>query len=213
MIKLMIVDDHDLVRVGLRHIIEKVRHIQVVADTGCGREALKLCREHKPDVILLDVSMPGLSGFEVTRRVMQSHPNTKIIILTVHTEAPFPARLLEAGASGYLTKACAASEMLDAIDTVARGERYIGTAVAQQLALCLLPGSQRTPFDELSAREMEVSMMLTEGTGVPAISDMLCLSPKTIATYKYRIYDKLGVRNEVELVRMAYQFGLVESAA
>ena len=213
MIKLMIVDDHDLVRVGLRHIISKVRHIRIVADTGCGREALKLCREHNPDVMLLDISMPGLSGFEVTRRVVQSHPSTRIIILTVHTEAPFPARLLEAGAHGYLTKACPASELMDAIDAVAHGERYIGSDVAQQLALWLLPGSHRSPFDELSSREMEVSMMLTQGTGVPAISEMLCLSPKTIATYKYRIYEKLGIRNEVQLVRMAYQFGLLEIAA
>ena len=213
MIKLLIVDDHDLVRVGLRHILGKARDVRVVGDTGSGREALQLCRQLEPDVVLLDISMPGLSGFEITRRVVQGQPRCKIIILTVHTEAPFPARMLEAGASGYLTKSCSANELFEAISTVARGERYVSADIARQLALCMLPGQEHSPFDELSSREMEVAMMLMQGTAVPAISEMLCLSPKTVATYKYRIYDKLHIRNEVELVRMAYQFGILESAA
>ncbi len=210
MIKLMIVDDHDLVRVGLRHIVKSASDVLVVGEAGTGEEAIRKNRELRPDVILLDVSMPGLSGFEVTRRIKQSFPDTKIIILTVHADAPYPAQLLDAGVSGYLTKACEATELLDAIHSVAKGGRYVGKEIAQQLALSLLPGSEDSPFDELSAREMEVALMLTQGMGMPKISKVLNLSPKTVATYKYRVYDKLQVKNEVELVHLSLRYGIIE---
>jgi len=210
-IKLLIVDDHDLVRVGLRHIIGSAKNVEVVGEAGSGEEALKKNRQLKPDVILLDVSMPGLSGFEVTRRIKQVSPRTKIIILTVHAEAPYPSRLLDAGASGYLTKGCEADELLEAIDRVSQGDRFIGTDIAQQLALSLLPGSEQSPFDDLSSREMEVALMLIQGMAVPEIATLLSLSPKTVATYKYRVYDKLEVNNEVALVKLALSFGIMES--
>lgn len=209
MIRIMVVDDHELVRIGLRHILAEYPAIQIAAEAPDGETALKLNRKIMPDVVLLDVSLPGLSGFEVTTRLKQASPNLGIIILTVHEQAPYPARLLEAGASGYLTKGCPASELVQAIKTVARGGRHIGSRVAQQMALNMLPGGQNSPFDELSAREMEVMLMLADGRKIADIAEIMHLSPKTVATYKYRIYDKLNTRSDVDMTRMAMNYGIV----
>jgi two-component system invasion response regulator UvrY len=211
MIRLLLVDDHDIVRTGIAHIIEKQNGIEIVGETGTGEEALRLARKLKPDVVLMDVNMPGLGGLEATRRIHLSMPETKVIILTVHSEAPFPTHLLDAGASGYLTKGCAASELVDSIRAVNRNQRYIGKDIAQRLALSLLPGADKSPFDDLSSREMEVMMMLIQGLEVSQIAETLSLSPKTVSTYKYRIYDKLDVKNDVELTHLAIRHGIIEA--
>ncbi|GAB4181200.1 MAG: UvrY/SirA/GacA family response regulator transcription factor [Wenzhouxiangellaceae bacterium] len=210
MIRVLIVDDHDLVRTGLRHIIDRAEDVDVVAEAGSGDEALRRHRELTPDVVLMDISMPGMSGLEVTQRMLRSDDSTRIIILTAHAQSPFPTRLLEAGAMGYLTKACAADELLSAIRSVNEGRRYIGSEIAQQLALALLPGTEQSPFEELSSREMEVTLMLTQGLNVADIAQTMSLSPKTVSTYKYRIYEKLQIKNEVELTRLAMRHGLIE---
>ena len=212
MIRLLVVDDHELVRIGLRHILSDYPAIQIAAEARDGESALRMNREIKPDVILLDVCMPGLSGFETTARLKQASPGVGIIILTVHENAPYPERLLDAGASGYLSKGCPANELVQAIETVARGERHIGSSIAQQMALSYLPGGRSSPFDGLSAREMEVMLKLTDGRRIPDIASLMCLSPKTVSTYKYRILGKLGARSDVELVRMAMRYGLVDNA-
>ena len=212
MIQVLIVDDHELVREGLRRILEDSADIQGVTEASTGEDAIRLCREQQPHIVLLDINLPGLSGFEITRRLQRACPRSRVIILAVHAKSPFPTRLLDAGASGYLTKDCNAGELLKAITTVHAGQRYIGTEAAKQLALSILPGTAESPFEELSAREMEVMLKLTEGTRIPDIASMMCLSPKTIATYKYRIYDKLGTRSEVDLVRMAMRYGILEAS-
>lgn len=211
MIRLLLVDDHDIVRTGIAHIIAKERGIEIVGEAGNGEEAIRLAKQLKPDVVLMDVNMPRLGGVEATQRIRKALPNTRVIILTVHAEAPFPTRLLDAGASGYLTKGCAAGELCDAIRSVYDDRRYIGTDIAQQLALSLLPGAEKSPFDELSTREMEVMMMLIQGDDVSAIAQRLSLSPKTVSTYKYRIYEKLDVRNDVGLTHLAIRHGIVET--
>jgi two-component system invasion response regulator UvrY len=183
-----------------------------VGEAVDGESALRLNRELRPDVVLLDVCLPGLSGFEVTTRLKQASPNLGIVILTVHEQAPYPAQLLEAGASAYLTKGCPATELVEAIDTVARGGRHIGSRIAQQMALHLLPGGGASPFEELSAREMEVMLMLAEGRKIADIAEVLHLSPKTVATYKYRIFEKLNTRSDVDMARMAMRYGVVASA-
>lgn len=210
MIKLLIVDDHDLVRTGLRHIVSGDPGVEVVGEAGNGEEAILKNRDLQPDVVLLDISMPGLSGFEVTKRLRQATPDARIIILTVHAESPYPSKLLDAGATGYLTKGCEASELLEAIHSVAEGKRYIGGDIAQRLALSLLPGASQSPFDNLTSREMEVALMLMQGMGAPQIAETMKLSPKTVATYKYRVYDKLNVHKEVELMKLALRYGIIE---
>ena len=209
MIRVLVVDDHELVRIGLRHILADYPAIQIAGEAVDGESAMRMNREIRPDVVLLDVCLPGISGFEVTTRLKQASPKLGIIILTVHEQAPYPARLLEAGASGYLTKGCPSTELVQAIQTVARGGRHIGSRIAQQMALNMLPGGQSSPFEELSAREMEVMLMLADGRKIADIAEVLHLSPKTIATYKYRIYEKLNTRNDVDMARMAMRYGIV----
>lgn len=212
MIRLLVVDDHELVRIGLRQILADYPTIQIAAEATDGESALRMNREFRPDVILLDVCLPGLSGFEVTTRLKQMSPKVGIIILTIHEQAPYPERLLESGASGYLTKGCPATELVQAIRTVARGGRHIGSSVAQRMALNILPGGRSSPFDDLSTREMEVMLMLAEGMKVADIADAMHLSPKTVATYKYRIYEKLNTRSDVDVTRMAMRYGIVAVA-
>ena len=209
MIRLLVVDDHELVRVGLRQILAGYPAIKIAGEAADGETAIRLNRELQPDVALLDVSLPGLSGFEVTTRLKQASPNLGIIILTIHEEAPYPAQLLSAGASGYLSKGCPATELVQAIQAVARGERHIGSRIAQQMALNMLPGGEASPFDGLSAREMEVMLMLADGRKIADIAATMHLSPKTIATYKYRIFDKLNTRSDVDMTRMAMRYGIV----
>lgn len=209
MIRLLVVDDHELVRIGLRHILTDYPAIQIAGEACDGETAIRMNRELKPDVVLLDIGLPGLSGFEVTSRLKQSSPDLGIIILTVHEQAPYPAQLLGAGASGYLTKGCPSTELVQAIRTVAGGGRHIGSQVAQKMALRMLPGGQKTPFDTLSAREMEVMLMLANGRKIADIANIMHLSPKTVATYKYRIFDKLDTRSDVDMTRMALRYGIV----
>ena len=212
MIRLLIVDDHELVRVGLRQILADYPAIEIVGEAGNGETALRLCRETQPDVVLLDICMPGLSGLETTTRLKQARASLAVIILSVHETAPYPERLMEAGASGYLTKGCPVTELVQAIRTVARGGRHIGSTVAQTMALGMLPGTGTSPFDGLSAREMEVMLMLADGHRVAEIANTMHLSPKTVATYKYRIFEKLDARNDVAMTRMAMRYGVVAPA-
>ena len=211
MIRIMVVDDHELVRIGWRHLLADYRFIEIVAEAGDGETALRLNREVRPDVVLLDIRMPGLSGFETTRRLKKASPSPGIIIVSVCERSPYPEQLLDAGASGYLTKGCPPVEMVQAIGTVAKGGRHIGSRVAQQMALKMLNGETVSPFDGLSAREMEVMLMLADGRKLGDIAGMMHLSPKTVATYKYRIYEKLDTRSDVGLTRMAMRYGVVEA--
>jgi two-component system invasion response regulator UvrY len=213
MIQILIIDDQALVRTGLRHILDQSSEITKVAEVSSGEAALSRCRTSRPDVILLSINLPGLTGFEITRKLMRSHPAAKIIVLAMHAKPPYPTRLMDAGASGYLTRDCEAEELIQAIRVVAGGQRYIGSEAAKQLALSMLTGSaSESPFEDLSAREMEVMLKITDGRRIPDIASLMCLSPKTISTYKYRILGKLGARSEVELVRMAMRYGLLENA-
>ena len=213
MIQILIIDDQALVRTGLRHILDQSSEITKVTEVSSGEAALSSCKTSRPDVILLSINLPGLTGFEITRKLVRSHPGTKIIVLAVHAKPPYPTRLMDAGASGYLTRDCEADELIQAIRVVSGGQRYIGSEAAKQLALSMLTGSASdSPFEDLSAREMEVMLKITDGRRIPDIASMMCLSPKTVSTYKYRILGKLGARSEVELVRMAMRYGLLENA-
>jgi two-component system invasion response regulator UvrY len=209
MIKVLLVDDHELVRTGIRRILEEAGDMQVVGEASEGDEALKMARKLEPDVVLMDVNMPGMGGIEATRRMVRLLPRAKVIALTVLDDDPFPARLNEAGAVGYLTKGCPAKEMIEAVRTVHRGFPYIASSVARKHMIADWQGMAATPFQELSAREMQVAMMILDGQRTQDISASLSLSPKTVSTYRQRIYEKLHVKTDVELTRLAYRHGII----
>ena len=212
MIRIVLVDDHTLVRTGLRMILEKQPDIEIVGEADDGERGLMLIKRLQPDIALVDVHMPGISGVEVTERVRRAKLATRVVILTMAGEAPFPRRLLDAGASGYLTKGCPADELLKAVRQVADGRRYLGSDIAQQLALESMEGGA-SPFAELSARELEVAMMLAQGHTAQVIAGRLNLSAKTVATYKYRLFEKLDIDNVIALAHLANTHGLTEAGA
>ncbi|NOX09268.1 MAG: UvrY/SirA/GacA family response regulator transcription factor [Gammaproteobacteria bacterium] len=209
MVTVLLVDDHALVRTGIRYILDGTEGIEVVAEACDGDEAILKARELNPDVILMDVNMPGIGGLECTRKLLQINPDTRIIALTVYVDEPYPSQLLDMGARGYLTKGCAVEEVVNAVIKVHSGERYLSEDVARQLALSRISGNDRTPFNDLSQRELQVMIMLTRGVKVQDISDQLCISPKTVTTYRYRLYDKLKVKNDVEMTHLAMRYGML----
>ncbi len=210
MIKVMLVDDHALVRAGIRRILEETADMEVLAEADTGEGAIQLAREHKPEVVLMDINMPGIGGLEATRRLMQYDDKIKIIAVSMYADDPFPGRMLSAGAVGYLTKDCAADEIVTAIRKVKGGGNYITPSIAGTLAIKLATGQTSSPFAKLSQREMQVMLMVTNGSSIQEISDTLCLSPKTVSTYRYRLFEKLDVHNDVELTRLAMRFGVLE---
>jgi two-component system invasion response regulator UvrY len=209
MIRVLLVDDHELVRTGVKSILDRAEDIKVVAEAASGEEALRLVAESLPNVVLMDVNMPGIGGIEATRRMLHSHPELAVVALTALDDAPFPSRLNEVGAKGFLTKGCPADEMIQAIHTVFQGQRFISREVALKHTLNEWNGHSENPFEDLSSRETQVLLQILEGRRNQEISDILCLSPKTVSTYRQRILDKLAIRNDVELTRLAYRHGLL----
>ena len=209
-INVLIVDDHDLVRTGIKHMLSNAEGINVLGEASTGEEAVKMTRDLMPDVVLMDVKMPGIGGLEATRKLLRILPNVKVLVVTVLDDDLFPSRLLQAGAVGYLTKGASMDEMLQAIHTVQSGQRYISPEVAKQLALKHLVDDHDSPFDALSERELQVMLMITEGMKVQDIAEKLCLSPKTVNSYRYRIFDKLRVKNDVELTHLAIRYHILD---
>jgi DNA-binding NarL/FixJ family response regulator len=207
MISVYLLDDHALVRTGYRMILQQQLDITVVGESDSGEEALPKIRTLKPDVILCDLHMPGLSGLEITERLQKSRSSSKVIIVSVQLDGPMPKRLLDAGASGYLGKACEADELIRAIRDVARGKRYLASELAQKMAL---EKQVESPFDRLSAREVEVSRLFCQGWRAEEIARKLCVSSKTVATHKYRILDKLAINDTIALARLAALYGITE---
>jgi len=209
MIRVVLVDDHELVRAGFRLILCGQSDIKVVGEAGNAEDGLSLIRTEKPDVALLDVHMPGMSGIELTERVRRAGLPTQIIILTVVDDARFPRRLLQSGALGYLTKACPAEELLMAVRNVAQGRRYLDAAIARQMALAAVDG-ETSPLEALSSRELEVALMLARGVAINEIAEHLHLSPKTVSTYKQRLFEKLGVEHAIALAHLLGTHGMLE---
>lgn len=211
MIKVMLVDDHELVRTGFRHILDGDAGIEVVGEAESGEEALEMIPQLNPDLVMMDINMPGIGGIEATRRIKRHHPDIHVITLTIHGDDPFPTQLYAAGAIGYLTKGCAANELLEAIRSVAQGNPFISREVAQKLTISQFAGKAKDSIlSQLTEREMQVLMMVVQGMRNQDISDALCLSPKTISTYRHRLYDRLEVKSEAELIFFAINNGLIE---
>ncbi len=210
-IKVFLIDDHALVRTGLKMILAGEVDIEVVGDADNGEDALPQVRRLKPDVVLCDLHLPGLSGLDITERITRSDLATKVIIVSVLEDGPLPKRLLEAGAAGYVGKGGDARELLRAVRDVARGKRYLGSNIAQNLALSSMEGGN-TPFDLLSPRELEVAMLLVQGLRQDDIARRLSLSAKTINTHKSRLFEKIGISDSIALARLASRHGLLDPA-
>lgn len=210
MIKVLIVDDHALVRMGIRRLLEDLPDMDVVGEAGNGEQALDSVKEQQPDVVLLDMKMPGIDGWEVTRRLNKSHPHVKVIAVTALCSDVLPSRVLQLGAMGYLTKESGAQEMASAIRKVYAGERYLSPEVAQKMAISSLQTSKESPFKLLSEREMQIMLMLTRGMTVLEIAERLFITTKTINGYRYRMFEKLDIKNDVELTYLALKHRVIE---
>ncbi|TRX56804.1 UvrY/SirA/GacA family response regulator transcription factor [Thalassomonas sp. M1454] len=208
MIKVLLVDDHDLVRTGIRRLLEDAKGINVIAEAATGEEAVQYCRSNEPDVVLMDMNMPGIGGLEATKKILRYCPDIKVLFLTVHMEAPIPTKVMQIGAAGFLTKSTAPQEMIQAIKAVNSGQRYITPDIAQQMALSQFQTQEESPLTNLSERELQIMMMITRGEKVVDISNQLNLSSKTINSYRYRMFTKLNVSNDVELTHLAIRYGM-----
>lgn len=208
-INVMLVDDHAVVRMGFKMLLESDTDIKVVAEAESGEQAITRYMEHKPDVVVMDITMPGIGGLEAIERILAKESNARILVLSAHEDSVHPKRVLNAGAMGYLTKRSAAEELIKAIRTVATGKKYLEASVAQQMAIQQLSGDQN-PVDVLSAREFEVFMALAKGKTTNEIAETLFLSPRTVGTHLYNIKQKLNANNSAEIALIAMRSGLID---
>ncbi|WP_031435114.1 response regulator [Methylomarinum vadi] len=211
MIKVLLVDDHELVRTGVEALLNQEEDISVVAVCGTGEEAVEAVEKHLPDIVMMDIQMPGIGGVEACRRILQRHPEARVVALSVCNDGPVPQRLLKMGAKGFISKGSPVSEMVNAIHVVMSGKRYLCSEVANNLAFQGLEEQEPSPFAKLSQRESQVVNLILQGKSIQEMSDILVISDKTVNTYRYRLYDKLKVKNDVELTRLAVKFNLLES--
>ncbi|RYY79743.1 MAG: response regulator [Moraxellaceae bacterium] len=210
MIKVLVVDDHELVRTGICRMLADTVDIEVIGQAESGEMAIDMARRENPDVVLLDVNMPGIGGVETTRRLLQSVPTIKVLAVSGLAEEPYPSLLLKAGAKGYITKGAPLSEMVRAIKKVMQGGKYFSADIAEQLASSYLSEQQQSPFDLLSEREMQVAMMVVNCISAQEIADRLFVSVKTVNTYRYRIFEKVDVDSDVKLTHLAIRYGLIK---
>lgn len=210
MIKVLVVDDHELVRTGICRMLADTPDIEVIGQAESGEMAIDMARREHPDVVLLDVNMPGIGGVETTRRLLQSLPSVRVLAVSGLAEEPYPSMLLKAGAKGYITKGAPLAEMVRAIKKVMQGGKYFSADIAEQIASSYLSEQQQSPFDLLSEREMQVAMMVVNCISAQEIADRLFVSVKTVNTYRYRIFEKLDVDSDVKLTHLAIRYGLIK---
>ncbi len=208
-INVMLVDDHAVVRMGFRLLLEGSPDIKVVGEAESGEEACRKYPELKPDVVVMDISMPGIGGLEAIDRILAREPSARILVLSAHEDAMHARRVLKAGAAGYLTKRSAAEALMQAIRQVQQGKTFLEPEIAQQLAMQQLNG-ERNPLDMLSEKEFKVFLALAKGQSVAEIAEIMSLSPRTIGTHLYNIKQKLGASNSAELAIIAIRAGLLD---
>lgn len=208
MIRLVIADDHAIVREGLKRIVDSAEDMEVVGEAADSAQVMACVRELAFDILTLDLSMPGRSGMELIKLVRAEKPTLRILVLSMHQELQYAVRAIRSGASGYLTKESAPSQLLQAIRKIAGGGAYISAEVAEQLALNAMPGASALPHENLSNREFEVLSLLVAGASVTDIAEKLKLSIKTVSTHKANLMHKMGLQNHSELVRYAIRNGL-----
>jgi two-component system, NarL family, invasion response regulator UvrY len=211
MIKVLLADDHAVVRTGFRLLLQSQPDINVVAEAQSGEAACQMYTELRPDVVVMDLGMPGMGGLEAMRRIRARDPAARVLALSAHDDPMHARRALREGALGFLSKRSAPEALIEAIAAIAAGRRYIDPALAQKLALAEIEGAARSPIEQLSEREFEVFIRLAGGATVQKIADDLKLSASTIGTHLYNIKQKLGVVNQSELTLLAIRHGLIEA--
>ena len=210
-IRVLIADDHALVRAGIRALVEKIEGVVVVGEAGKGSEALELAEEHRPDLMLLDLTMPDGGGFEVLAHVRKAFPEIRAIVLTVHEAGEYAIRAFKEGAAGFLLKSAASTELEQAIQTVISGERYISPEMSKKIVEEVGKGTtKRELLDSLSPRQREVLRLIAEGRTTKQIAQELGISVKTVETHRAQLMERLGIRDVAGLVRYAILVGLID---
>lgn len=207
-VRVLLVDDHAIVRAGFRRLLEQRLEIRVIAEAGDAEQAYSLFVEHDPDVVVMDVSMPGVSGLESIRRIIGRKPSARILVFSMHEDAPLAERAIQIGARGYATKSESPETLVAAIGAVAAGKLYLSPEIAKSVAMFKLTGDV-DPVKELNVREFEIFRLLFGGRAVAEIAEILSLSRKTVANYRTVIKQKLGITNDVELVLLAVRLNLL----
>ena len=210
MIKILIADDHKLVRKGLSQILLDTPNVEVVDEAGNGKETIDKISNNEYDLVLLDIALPGRSGIDVLKQLRCIKPNLPVLILSMYPEEQYAVRSLRAGASGYLTKESAPEELIDAINRISKGRKYISSTLAERLAFEIEVNSDKALHETLSDREYQVLCMIASGRTVGEIADILSLSVKTISTHRSRILRKMGMKNNAQIIRYAIKLGLVD---
>jgi len=211
MIRVLLVDDHAVVRMGFRLLLQSNPDLSVIAEADSGESACRLFAELLPDVVIMDLAMPGMGGLEALRRIRTREPLARVLALSAHDDLMHARRTLQEGALGFLSKRSAPETLLEAVITIAAGKRYLDPALAQKLALAEFDGAHRSPVEQLSEREFEVFIRLAGGATVQRIAQDLNLSSSTVGTHLYNIKQKLSVANQSELTLIAIRHGLIEA--
>jgi DNA-binding NarL/FixJ family response regulator len=211
----LIVDDHPLFREGVKTLIERTPHFRVVGEAGTGEEALALAKALKPDVVLLDLSLPDQSGVEVTRQIRTFLPDTRIVIVSMHSRVEFITKAFQAGATGYVVKESATEKLVEGLEAVSKGEYFLDTSLSQKVVSKLVKSSARafdldSRYQSLTRREQEVLRLVVEGLSAKEIGERLFISPKTVENHRTNIMNKLDIHSTMELVRYAAKLGLID---
>jgi two-component system invasion response regulator UvrY len=208
-IRVVVIDDESLVRSGIVSILTKVDGIEIVAEGSSGEDAINICREQDVDVMLMDIKMPGIGGYAAVRTLAKINSDVKILIVSVYSDEMYPTRLLQAGAKGYITKGNSKSDLVRAIRKIHQGQHYISPEIANIIALKQIDEKNNNIFDQLSERELQVCLKIISGIKPQEVAEHFHLSPKTINSYRYRIFEKLSISNDVELTHLAIKHGLM----
>lgn len=210
MINVLLIEDHVMVRQGIHLMLDNIKGVRIVGEASTGEEGLKLRREKEPDIVILDFQLPDTNGLEVARKLLRRDPDVKILIVTAMDSEILPTRLLEAGVKGFMTKNSNSEELERAIRAIHSGQRYLSPAIASKMVLSKTAGKGDSPFDKVSKREMEVLLLLAKGMKAKEIATQLFITTKTVNAFRYRMFRKLGVTNDIGLIRLAAQYGLVQ---
>ncbi|MGH8221238.1 MAG: response regulator [Steroidobacteraceae bacterium] len=211
MIRVLLVDDHPVVRTGFRLLLQSHAELSIAGEADSGEAACRSYLELDPDVVVMDLAMPGMGGLEALKRIRAHHPDARVLALSAHDDPVHARRALSEGARGFLSKRGAPEALIEAVTSIAAGQRYVDGEVAQKLALADLGGAATSPIERLSEREFEVFMRLARGQTVARIAEDLKLSASTVGTHLYNIKQKLGVSNQSELTLLAIRHGLLEA--